>query len=501
MATALQADTLTKSYGGVQVLHNGTLQLEPGVITGLVGENGAGKSTLLSICAGLTKPDSGALTIAGQTVGSFSPTRLLDRHRTALVPQEIDLCRDRTVAENVVLGREGSIWPRATELVRVASDALAEVGIDVDPRAPLRNLRPSEQQMVLVARALGRGCDVMMFDEPTANLTPPEADRLHELMHKLAAAGKALLYVTHHLPDVIEHCGSIVVMRNGGVCATHASTVTEDQLVTDMIGAGRSPHRRSVRRRTLDGKTGLTLSEWETAGVAPTTLTVARGSVVGLAGLPDSGRAALLRSLADPYRTRGNVEINGRPVRLRSPKSALDAGIGYVPSERRSEGAFLDMSVADNVCAPMFGSRLRGLFQSAGSRRRRSADVKKAARVKGELQQHLRHLSGGNQQKAIIARFLGVPLNVLLLDEPTRGVDIDAKRNIHEHIHQVADSGAAVLVSSSDVPELLELCDRILVMRKGRIVGDLDASDADEEAVLAPALRDLEPVSVPVKGK
>lgn len=500
MNTALHADGLTKSFGGVKVLHDGSFRLERGVITGLVGENGAGKSTMLSICAGITRPDSGRLTIAGQTVTSFSPTRLLDRHRTALVPQEIDLCRDRTVAENVVLGREGSIWPRPAEMIRVAADALADVGIDIDPRTPLGELRPSEQQMVLVARALGRRCDVIMFDEPTANLTPPEADRLHDLMHQLAGSGKALLYVTHHLPDVIKHCGHIVVMRNGAVCASHAGTATEEQLVADMIGATRSPHRRLVRRAATDIGPGLSLSNWTTAGVAPITLTVTRGSVVGLAGLPDSGRAALLRSLADPHRVSGDIHVNGRSVRLRSPKSALDAGIGYVPSERRSEGTFLDMSVADNVCAPMSGPRLRGLLQSPASRRRRSAAVKQAARIKGELHQRLRHLSGGNQQKAIIARFLGIRLNVLLLDEPTRGVDIDAKRNIHEQIQNVADNGAAVMVSSSDVPELLELCDRILVMRKGRIVADLDAADADEESVLAPALRDQESISDPTRG-
>lgn len=489
--TALQAEGLTKAYGGVPALRDGSLLLERGSITGLVGENGAGKSTLLSICAGLARPDHGELTVAGTRVSSFSPNNLLGHHRVGLVPQEIDLCLDRSVAENVLLGQEGGLAPRSRAMNRLAARTLAEVGLDVDPAWPVQRLVPSEKQMLLVARALGRGCEILLFDEPTANLTPPEADRLHALMHSLAGGGKALLYVSHHLPDVIEHCDHIYVMRDGSVRADFDHTVDEDTLVAEMIGEARTPNRRVGRRASILDAPGLRLTTWTGPGLREVDLEVTRGAIFGIAGLPDSGRSALLRSLVDPHKTSGTVEVHGTPVRLRSPKASLDAGIGYVPSERRSEGTFLDLSVADNITAPMFGSRMRGLIQSGATRRRRAATAHASAGIKGRPTQDLRHLSGGNQQKTIIARFLGKSLKVLLLDEPTRGVDIDAKRAIHEQVLQLAERGTTVLVSSSDVPELLELSDRILVMRKGQIVANLDAAMADETSVLEPALRDL----------
>jgi ribose transport system ATP-binding protein len=489
--TALEAASLTKTYGGVPALRDGSLTLERGVITGLVGENGAGKSTLLSICAGLVRPDSGRLTVGGEPVGSFSPTNLLGNHRVGLVPQEIDLCRNRTVAQNVLLGQEGGLIPLPAAMNAEATRVLRQVGLAADPSWPVWRLVPSEQQMLLVARALGRGCEVILFDEPTANLTPPEAARLHHLLRTLAEDGRAILYVSHHLPDVLAHCGRIYVMRDGSVRARFTDTVSEDRLVAEMIGASRTPNRRVSRRHLMSRQPGLQLHRWAAPGVADVTAEIPAGAIYGLAGLPDSGRSALLRSLVDPYKTGGSVSILGSRVRLTSPKSALDAGIGYVPAERRSEGAFLDLAVADNIAAPMFGARLRGLVQSGATRRRRTAAAHGSAGIKGRPHQHLRHLSGGNQQKAIIARFLGRPLKVLLLDEPTRGVDVDAKRAIHEQIVHLAEQNTTVLVSSADVPELLELCDRILVMRKGRIVADLDATSADEQSVLDPALRDL----------
>lgn len=483
----LEAAGLTKAFGGIPALREGSLTLRRGSIVGLVGENGAGKSTLLGILSGNLRPDSGRLEIGGHPVAHFSPAVLLHQHRVALVPQEIDLVLDRSVAQNVLLGREGGILPNGRVLRREAQMLCARVGLELDVTRDVRGLSPSEQQLVLVARALGRNSEVLLFDEPTANLTPPEAARLHALMHQLTSEGASIVYVSHHLHDVLGHCEQIVVMRDGAVRAVYDSSVDEDVLVSEMIGRERTPHRRSTARS--GGRNAVEFVAWSGERFGPVSTTLAGGSVVGLAGLPTSGRSELLRAIMVPRRTSGEVRVDGVHLRLGSPKAALLNGIGYVPPERRAEGVFLELPVADNIAVLHIAGPGRGLWDSPAARRRRSRTAFGLAGIAGRLDQSLRELSGGNQQKAVLARSLDRPLRLLILDEPTRGVDIEAKRAIHGHVQRLAEGGCTVLVSSSDVPELLELCDRILVLRDGAIVADLDTATADEEAVLAPALR------------
>lgn len=488
----LEAAGLTKSFSGIPALKDGTITVRRGSITGLVGENGAGKSTLLSLISGNLRPDNGRLEIDGTHVTHFTPATLLQQHGVALVPQEIDLALDRSVAHNVMLGREGPPIPRIAAMRRETIELCHRVGLQVDSARPARGLPAAELQLILVARALGRRSRVLLFDEPTANLTPPEADRLHALMHDLTTHGVSIVYVSHHLRDVLNHCDQIYVMRDGSVRARYDNEderpgVSEDDLVAEMIGRERTPHRRTAIRAT--STSSVKFDQWAGSGFGPISTTLTGGTIVGVAGLPSSGRTELLNSIMNADGTTGSVQIDGRPLRLGNPKAALEAGIGYVPPERRSQGVFLDLSVGDNIASLNVADSLRGFLDTPGSRRRRARPVFAQAGIAGRIDQPVRELSGGNQQKAVLARALTAQPRLLLLDEPTRGVDIEAKRSIHSHVQRLVETGCTVLVSSSDVPELLELCDRILVMRQGLIVADLNTSDADEQAVLEPALK------------
>lgn len=492
----LEAAGLSKSFSGIPALKDGTITLRRGSITGLVGENGAGKSTLLSLISGNLRPDNGRLEIDGVHVTHFTPATLLQQHGVALVPQEIDLALDRSVAHNVMLGREGPPIPRLAVMRRETIDLCHRVGLHADPSRPARGLPAAELQLLLVARALGRRSRVLLFDEPTANLTPPEADRLHTLMRDLTRRGVSIVYVSHHLRDVLNHCDQIYVMRDGAVRARYdngstegaeGAAVTEDVLVAEMIGRERTPHRRAAPRAA--SSSSVEFDHWTGPGFGPITTTLTGGTIVGVAGLPASGRTELLSSIVTATGTTGSVLVDGTRLRLGSPKEALIAGVGYVPPERRSEGVFLDLSIGDNIASLNVVSPLRGFFDTPKSRRQRARPVFEQAGISGRIEQPLRELSGGNQQKAVLARALTSTPRFLLLDEPTRGVDIEAKRSIHAQVQRLVDTGCTVLVSSSDVPELLELCDRILVMRDGSIVADLITADADEEAVLEPALR------------
>lgn len=492
----LGAAGLTKSFSGIPALKDGTISVRRGSITGLVGENGAGKSTLLSLISGNLRPDDGRLEIDGVHVTHFTPSALLQQHGVALVPQEIDLALDRSVAHNVMLGREGPPIPRLAVMRQETVDLCRRVGLDVDPARIARGLPAAELQLLLVARALGRRSRVLLFDEPTANLTPPEADRLHILMHDLTSRGVSIVYVSHHLRDVLSHCDQIYVMRDGAVRARYENGVaeraagraaTEDVLVAEMIGRERTPHRRAAPRAA--SSSSVEFDKWTGPGFGPITTTLAGGTIIGVAGLPASGRTELLRSIMTTTGTSGSVLVGGSRLRLGRPKDALTAGVGYVPPERRSEGVFLDLSVGDNIASLNVDAPVRGFLDSPQGRRRRARPSFVQAGISGRIEQSLRELSGGNQQKAVLARALTGKPRLLLLDEPTRGVDIEAKRSIHAQVQQLVDTGCTVLISSSDVPELLELCDRILVMREGKVVADLAASDADEQAVLEPALR------------
>ncbi|MER6323680.1 sugar ABC transporter ATP-binding protein [Streptomyces coelicoflavus] len=486
---AVQVRGLTRNFGPVRALRDVSFDVPAGDITALLGENGAGKSTLLKILAGLQPPSDGSVTVFGEEVTSFEPASMLSRHGVAIVPQELSLLPDRTVAENVLSGVEpGNRWfPSRRRMVERTTELLAELDLHLDPNASVRTLDLATQQLIVVARSIARGCRVLILDEPTAMLTPAEADRLFALMDNLKANGTTMLYVSHRMPEVFRLADHIQVLRDGGhVASWRSEDTTPDQAVAAMVGRelGRFTRRTGTTESTAEP--ALRVTELSGKRHRDVSFELRPGEILGVAGLPDSGRVELLHNLfgADPG-TGGTVELLGKTYERRNPIASVERRLAFVPGERRAQGLLTTMSVGENV-----GALTTKAFSRLGLIRRRAFDTAageqaRRLRVKtATMTQPITSLSGGNQQKAVLGRWLAIDPGVLILDEPTRGVDIGAKAEIYDRLTALADKGLAILCSSSDLPELLTLTDRIAVMSEGRLVAVVDSADATEESVM-----------------
>ena len=481
---AIVAGGLVKRFPGVTALASVSLEFPAGHVTAVIGENGAGKSTLMTILAGLQRPDEGTVTINGRQVETFTPHTMLVEHGVALVPQEIALCQDRTVAQNVLLGREGGLIPSPRAMATRTRELLERIDPTIDPRRRVGSLGVAEQQIVLIVRALARECRILILDEPTAALTPAEVERLFALLRRLRDEGTTIIYVSHRMPEVFALTDLVHVLRDGSHVVTYRTDeVDAPTLVRSMVGRDLAERPAPTGRKL--GEPRLVVDSLGGHGFARLSLAVRAGEVVGLAGLPDSGRSELVAALFGAARSTGSVAVDGVPLRLRSPADAIRAGIGYVPAERRSQGIFPALSVADNLMVLDIDrmSRLGVIRKRAVARTAR--ERLEHYDVRGGVGATIAQLSGGNQQKAILSRWLAQSPKVLLLDEPTRGVDVGAKAEIHERLLAAAADGTAVVISSSDLPELLRTCDRIVVMAQGRVTGELDAATATENDVMA----------------
>ncbi|MEU0690649.1 sugar ABC transporter ATP-binding protein [Streptomyces uncialis] len=502
-APAIGVRGLSRSFGPVRALSDVSFDVTSGEITALLGENGAGKSTLLKILAGLQPPSRGTVTVFGEEVTSFSPTAMLDRHGVAIVPQELSLLPDRSVADNVLSGIEpGHRWfPSRRRMVERTRDLLAGLDLRVDPNAPVRSLDLATQQLVVVARSVARGCRVLILDEPTAMLTPAEAERLFSLMDGLKAAGTTMLYVSHRMPEVFRLADRIEVLRDGThVASWRREDTTPDQAVAAMVGrelGGFS--RRAARPVGPADRPALRVRELSGRRHTDISFDLRPGEILGVAGLPDSGRVELLHNIFGGDRgTGGTVELLGEPYLRRDPVASVGRRLAFVPGERRAQGLLTTMSVGENV-----GALTTRTFSRLGLLRRGAFDRQAAAqaarlRVKtATMGQPITSLSGGNQQKAVLGRWLAIDPGVLILDEPTRGVDVGAKAEIYEQLSALADKGLAILCSSSDLPELLTLTDRIAVLGEGRLVGVVETADATEESLMTLATGAVSPTVRP----
>jgi ribose transport system ATP-binding protein len=488
----LQARAIRKSFGGVEVLHGVDLDATGGSVLALLGENGAGKSTLVRILAGDHAPDAGEIVVGGESHAALDPiaARALG---VRMIFQELSDAPALSVAENISLGR----WSGGRGLIRWrqvrerAVRALDELGVDIDPDAPVETLRIGERQAVEIARAISDNARCLILDEPTAALSAQEVEHLFDAVRRLRARGTALIYITHRLDEVVQIADRVEILRDGAVVLEReVAGATRADLVTAMVGRAVGEVARPERPEISAGAEPLLAFAGATSdgAFADVELTVRPGEVVALYGKLGSGTAEVaesvfgLRALSG-----GECRLKGEPYAPKAPHQAIAAGVGFVPADRQREGTFMVRSVAENLAIPSW-SRLarRGLLRGATEARAylRWHD-ELSIRSRNEPEQLISTLSGGNQQKVVLGRWLERESDVLVLIEPTRGVDVGARMEIYRVIRKLAREGMGVLVATSDYEEVVQLADRAAVMARGRIMGDLDGEEITTERLTA----------------
>ncbi|MFB6610176.1 sugar ABC transporter ATP-binding protein [Agromyces sp. NPDC056379] len=483
----LVATGLEKSFFGVTVLRGVGLTLHPGEVHGLVGENGAGKSTFMKILAGVYERDAGSITLGGSEVAFNHPVEAA-RAGLATVFQEFNLLPERTVAQNVFLGRE----PKRRGLVdRKAMLAetralLADLGIDtIEADAPVRTLTVAEQQIVEIVKALSVDARVIQMDEPTAALADHEVELLYTIVRRLSERGVAIVYVSHRLKEIFDLCDTITVLKDGALVSSGpAAELDTDELVRRMVGRPISAYFPAAEEGTVVGEPRLELRGAGNAYVDGVDLELRAGEIVGVAGLQGSGRTELVEALfgIDPF-TRGELRLDGRPVRMTSARQAVKAGVALITEDRKAQGLALNQSVGDNallVIRSVFARRTK-------EARRELPGVLSSLEVSSRgVDQEVQYLSGGNQQKVVLAKWLATKPRVVLLDEPTRGIDVGAKVAVYTLMRRLAKEGVAILMISSELPEVIGMSDRIVVMHDGRASAELPAR-SDEATILSAA--------------
>jgi ribose transport system ATP-binding protein len=486
----LRISNVSKAFGATHALRGVDFELRRGEVHAIAGENGAGKSTLMNIVDGILRPDSGRIFLNGEAVEITSPARAQELG-IGFVHQEIALCPDVSVAENIFMAEinAGRRWFMDYRALHArAAEALAQLS-PIDPAAPVGTLPISSQQLVEIAKALTLDCRILILDEPTAALTEREAQLLFGIMRRLAARGISIIYISHRMVEIFENCDRVTVFRDGRHIVTRdVAGITPDFVVNSMVGrvlgdlyppkmdADPAPAPVLEVRGLTDGK------RFRDVG-----FTLRKGEILGIAGLVGAGRSEIVRGICGLQPgTRGAVALDGVPLAIRSYRDSIDSGLVYLSEDRKGDGVFLDLSIAANVSA---------LDLRQVSTRWGTVDAEKEARQatelghrlglkRGRIEDPVSTLSGGNQQKVAIAKMLSVRPRVIFLDEPTRGVDVGAKAEIHRILRELARSGVGIVVVSSELPEVIGLCDRVLVVREGVINGEVAGEAMTEENIM-----------------
>jgi inositol transport system ATP-binding protein len=493
----LKMTGISKHFPGVQALDNVSLEVAPGEIHGLLGENGAGKSTLLKILSGAYHPDAGTIELDGRSLRVDNPHHAQELGIVTIY-QEFNLVPSLSIAENVFIGREPGrapfiSWTALRDETRLITDRL---GMNLDPMALVRDLTVAEQQMVEIARALSMKSRLIIMDEPTSALSDHEVEKLFQIMRDLKAQGLSIIFVTHRLEEVHTICDRITVLRDGrNVGSANVKEVALNDIIRMMVG--RSVDELFHREKKHDyGDVALRVHNISRYGTTQDpnanvlkdiSFEVRRGEILGIAGLVGAGRTELARVIfgADPF-SGGQIEIDGRPVRITSPQVAIQHGIGLVPEDRKQQALFLALAVRENTSITVLDRLLRW---RSFVREKDEMDLMERYRQKLNIrmtssEQKIVNLSGGNQQKVVIARWLALQPKVLIVDEPTRGIDVAAKAEVHSLLDQMASEGIAIVMISSELPEILGMSDRIITMREGRLTGEVSRSEATEEKLM-----------------
>jgi len=494
----LEVRGVSKTFPGVRALADVDFDLLPGEVHALVGENGAGKSTLIKILAGALRPDTGGqILLRGAPVSLASPRAAMQLGISA-VHQEFTYCPDLDVAENLFMGHS---LPETrlrlvnwTETHRRARELISRLGTTLDVTVPMRQLSASNRKVVEIARGLTHHADVLILDEPTAALPENEIESFFGVIRLLRSMNVAVIYISHHLDEVFQIADRITVLRDGHKVATLATNQTSrEELISLMVG--RSLSALFPRRTEVLGEPALRVTNLTRHGAfRDITFTLRRGEILGLAGLVGAGRSEIGQALAGIYPADGgDIFRDGMPLRVRNVQDAMGAGIVYVPEERQRQGLVLNMSVVDNITLPSV-RQIGRFFLSRREQMRRAQEYRDRLRIIcASLRQPVQRLSGGNQQKCVLSKWIMTQPKVLIVDEPTRGIDVGAKAAIHALIGELADGGMGVLMISSELPELIGMCDRILVLCEGRISREIPRAEFDQRTILRAATEFVQP--------
>lgn len=504
MEEVLRAEHLSKQFPGVLAVDDVSFTLNKGEILALVGENGAGKSTLSLILSGIHKPDSGTIYLEGKPVSFNAPVDAI-RAGIAIVFQELSLVGSLSVAENIFANRQpvGTIGTiRWDDLYRQTQEFLSRFNLRLNPRQLVKHLSMGQQQILEILKAISINPKVLILDEPTSSLTESEAGYLFENIRKLQKQGMSFIYITHKLSEVFQIADRVMVMRDGKHVGTRVvSEVTENDLISMMVGRQITSLYGDAKKE--QGEEYFRVQDFTQPGAFENiSFGLKRGEILGFFGLIGAGRSELARAIVGLHpKQSGRVFLEGKEIVIRNPRDAIQHGIAYLTEDRKGDGLFLNMTIRENLVAPSLPAftRARGLLDF----RRIEGFAQKAARdydiVTPSLTKKVSNLSGGNQQKCLIAMWMGINPRVILFDEPTRGVDVGARAEIYHKLRELSQSGVGIVMISSDLPELIGMCNRILVMHQGRITGELLRKEFSEERIMTYAAGLQTRVSLEVK--
>ncbi|WCN37191.1 sugar ABC transporter ATP-binding protein [Aneurinibacillus uraniidurans] len=488
MNQVIEMTDISKSFGAVHVLKNVSFSLDKGEIHALMGENGAGKSTLMKILTGIYPKDTGVIRVRGEEV-EFSGPKDAEEKGIAVIHQELNIIPQLTVMENMFLGRDltGAFGVlRTKEMKARTKEYLGRLGVQIDPDTEAGTLSIGQQQMIEIARALSLNAEVLIMDEPTAALTEREIEALFSVIRDLRKQGVGIVYISHRMEEIFALCDRISVLRDGTFVGTEIiKETTLDRIVQMMVG--RELGERFPERSAKPGEERLRVENLSDGGILQDiSFTARQGEILGVAGLMGAGRTEIMRTLFGVVpKKSGRVVLDGQEVTIRKPEDAIRQGIAFVTEDRKAEGLVLELSVRENIALPNLSVLSRNGLMAVGKEKHLVRDMITRLNIKTrDAEQHVKSLSGGNQQKVVIGKWLGIQPKVLILDEPTRGVDIGAKKEIYHIMNELTAEGVTIIMISSELPEILGMSDRILVMHEGKLTAVMDACDATQEAIM-----------------
>lgn len=489
MSALLEMKGISKRFPGVRALKGVDFELRRGEVHALVGENGAGKSTLMKVLTGIYQPDDGEIFFEGKpyAVKNIGEAQALG---IAMIHQELNMMNDLTVAQNVFIGREikKGFWLKDAEMVKETQKIFDRIGIKIDPKMQLGRLTVGKQQMVEIAKAVSRDCKLLILDEPTAALTQTEIEELFRIMEDLKAKGIGMIYISHRMDEINRISDRITVMRDGEYVGTvDTASVTKDDIINMMIGRVVYEDPKTHSEVPDDAEVVLEVKHLSSGDAFnDVSFTLRRGEILGFSGLMGAGRTEVARAIfgADPH-DGGEIFVNGKRVNIKTPEDAVKLGIGYLSEDRKRYGLLLDKSITENSALASIDKYTKGIFINDRRAKAEAKEENLKLRTKTpSMDQLLKNLSGGNQQKVIIARWLIRNSDILIFDEPTRGIDVGAKSEIYTLMNQLTKQGKSIIMISSELVEILRMSDRVLVMCEGKKTGELDISEANQENIM-----------------